>query len=295
MTLDEAALLELRGRYPELLRAAPAERDRARADGRRADEARWAACAARAARLVGRAAESLEQADVALELAGADPELQALALHARAAALRGARRYDESLTDLRRALEALPGEEADFLRASILLESAETALEAGLRRDAEAALARGSALVHWLRDPRLLAWSLYLRSQLEDVSPADLQLAAAYELARSVDCPELQWQILWRLSERAEQHGRTQMRDDLTWNALGILQRLTEGLEAADAAGFWRSGVRRIFVDLCKRRQGPEFLRRLMLGAGGTEETRSILRDLGFDPSSVPDFGPPRE
>ena len=39
----------------------------------------------------------------------------------------------------------------------------------------KAALAKGGAMVHWLREPRLLAWSLYLRSQWEDASPADLQ------------------------------------------------------------------------------------------------------------------------
>jgi hypothetical protein len=294
VTFDEAAILEVRGRYRDLLRDATGQKDAARADGRRADESRWSAAASRAARLLGRGTEALAHAALALDLADADPELRALALHAQASALRAARRYDESLAALRAALEALPPSGADATRASVHLETAETALEAGLRADAEAALARGGALVHWLRDPRLLAWSLYLRSQLEAVSPADLQLAAAYELARTVDCPELQWQILWRLSERAEQHGNLQMRDDLTWNALGILQRLSDGLDGADAAGFWKAGVRRTFVDLCQRRQGPEFLRRLMLGAHSASETRAILRDLGFDPSSVPDFGPPK-
>jgi hypothetical protein len=294
VTFDDAALAEIRGRYRELLLAAAAEKDRARADGRRADEARWAVFASRAGRLLGRGAEALAHAALALDLAGSDAVLRALALHAQAAALRSARRYDESLAALRAALEALPPQGDDAVRADVLLETAETALEAGLRADAEAALARGGALVHWLRDPRLLAWSLYLRSHLEATSPADLQLAAAYELARTVDCPELQWQVLWRLSERAEQSGRGQMRDDLTWNALGILQKLSEGIDGADAAGFWKQGQRRTFVDLCKQRHGPEFLRRLMLGGGATSETRAILHELGFDPASIPDFGPPK-
>lgn len=284
MTLDEAALLEVRGRYRELLRAAaPA----AAAPG--PDRARWAVLASRAARLLGRGAESLAHAALALDLAGSDPSLRALALHAQGTAMRVQRRYDDALAALRSALEGPPADDA--VRALVLLETAETALEAGQRAEAEAALARGGALVHWLKDARLLAWSLFLRSQLEPPSPADLQLAAAYELARGADSPELQWQILWRLSERAAQTGREKMRDDLTWNALGILQKMSEEVDGADSAGFWKQGVRRVFVELCRQRHGPEFLRRLMLGGGATAETRAILKDLGFDASSIPDFG----
>ena len=285
MTLDEAALLEVRGRYRELLRAAVP----AAAEG--PDRARWTAFASRAARHLGRGAESLAHAALALDLAGGDPVLGALALHAQGTALRAGRRYDEALAALRSALDGLPAQGDDAVRALVLLETAETALEAGQRADAESALARGGALVHWLRDARLLAWSLFLRSQLEPPSPADLQLAAAYELARGADCPELQWQILWRLSERAEQTGKDKIRDDLTWNALGILQKLSEEVDDADSAAFWRQGVRRIFVELCRQRHGPEFLRRLMLGGGATSETRAILKELGFDASSIPDFG----
>lgn len=290
MTFDEAHALQLRGRYAELLRHALAGQRGAAAGGNEVDELRWTILAARACRFIGRTNEGLALTGRAVELAAraGTPDLRAQALHARAACLRCARRYDEALAALR---EALPDGVSDLVRATVHLETAETALEAGLRPEAEAALARGGALVQWLREPRLLAWTLYLRSQFEEVSPADLQLAAAYEIARTIDCPELQWQILWRLADRAGQVGQPKAHDDLISNALMVLARLAETLEPADATAFWRMGARRAFVDQVQRRYGTQFLQKVMLGESPLPaETRALLKSLGFDPAVIPDF-----
>jgi hypothetical protein len=172
-------------------------------------------------------------------------------------------------------------------------------MEAGLRPEAEAALAKGGALVHWVREPRLLSWSLYLRSQTEDASPADLQLSAAYEIAKTVDFPELKWQILWKLSERAAQQGRDQMQEDCLWNAFQILTHLADPLDPADATSFWRMSSRRRFVDSAKRKFGSGFFERIMQdGVRRPDNSTRIIRDLGFDSSQIPDFGrrePPPE
>lgn len=290
MTFDEARTLQLQGRYAELLRQALAARDRAAAEGRRTDEIGWSLFAAKACRFIGRTADGLAHAARALELseAGGDPDLRAQTHHAQAICLRCARRYDEALEALRRALS--PGS-SDLTLATVHLETAETALEAGLRPEAEAALARGGALVQWLREPRLLAWTLYLRSHFEEASPADLQLAAAYEIARGVGCPELQWQILWRLADRAGQLGQAKAQDDLISNALVMLGGLAETLEPADATAFWRTGARRAFLDQVQKRYGAQFLQKVMLGESPRPtETQALLKDLGFDPKAMPDF-----
>jgi hypothetical protein len=290
VTFEDAQSLQIKGRYSEVLRHALAGQGRASAEGRTADEIRWTLFAAKACRFIGRTAEGLALAGRAVELAAkaGDPELRAQALHAQAVCLRCARRYDEALDALRRAREEAV---SDLTAAAVHLETAETALEAGLRPEAEAALARGGALVQWVREPRLLAWTLYLRSHFEQVSPADLQLAAAYEIARTVDCPELQWQILWRLADRAGQYGQQQAQDDLISNALMLLARLAEPLEAADATAFWRMGARRAFVDQVQKRYGAQFLQKIMLGESPLPaQTDSLLQSLGFNPSSIPDF-----
>jgi tetratricopeptide (TPR) repeat protein len=288
----EIRALEVAGRYADLLRASLELRNRAAIEGRPDQEAAGSVAAARACRRIGRCAEVLVHAARAAELAPAAglPGLPALARHAHAGGLRGARRYDEALAALQEALAALP-EGHDALRAEILLDTAETALEAGARRDAETALGRGGALVQWLRDPLLLSWSLYLRSQLEADAPGDLQLAAAYEIAKKAACPELQWQILWRLSERAEARGSPQMRDDLAWAAHGILSKLAETLEPEDATAFWRQGPRRVFLDQVQRRCGPSFLKMVMLGGpAGPDPSDVLVRGFGFDPASVSAF-----
>ena len=280
------------GRYADLLRTSLEERNRAAIEGRPDLEAVASVGAARACARIGRSAEVLSHAARAAELAPSAgmPDLPALARQAHAGGLRCARRYDEALAALKEALDALP-DGHDALRAEILLDTAETALEAGSRRDAEAALGRGGALVQYLRDPLLLAWSLYLRSRLEDDASADLQLAAAYEIAKKAGCPELQWQILWRLSERAQARGSTQMRDDLAWNAHGLLSKLAETLEPDDATAFWRQGPRRTFLDQVQRRCGPSFLKMVMLGgAAGPDPSDVLVKGFGFDPASVSAF-----
>ncbi|HYF01377.1 MAG TPA: hypothetical protein VEJ18_20815, partial [Planctomycetota bacterium] len=219
-----------------------------------------------------------------------DPLLRGKGLHARAVNLKIVRRYDEALEAMREALAVLPAGAPDFFRAICNLELADLGFEAGVRAEAEAALVRGCALVHWLKDPSLLAWSLYLRSQLEAVSPADLQLAAAYEIAREQAYPELEWMILWRLSDRAGEHGRRAMRDDLLWAALRVLARLAEDLDAEDASLFWKSGVRRMFVEHVKRFLGADFLNRLMLEPDEKRQTKVDLQELGFDPAVVRGF-----
>ena len=292
MTFDEARALETEGRYADLLRGALEQRNRAAIEGKPLEEALGCIAAARACRWIGRAAEGAAQAARAAELTrtASLPELPSLIRHAQAIGMRCARRHDESLGALREAHDALPSQGHERLRCEILLETAETALEAGARREAEAALGRGGALVHWLRDPLFLAWSLYLRSQLEEANPADLQLAAAYEIAKNVRCPELQWQILWRLAERSEAVGAPRLRDDLTWSAVGLLAKLAETLEPDDATTFWRQGARRVFLDQVQRRSGPEFLRKVMLGSTAAPDPSDLIKGLGFDPASIAAF-----
>ncbi len=293
MSFDDARALETEGRYADLLRGALEQRNRAAIEGSPLAEALACVAAARACRWIGRVSDGFAHAARAAELLprAALPELPALIRHAHAIGLRGARRHDESLAALREALELLPAQGHEKLRCEMLLETAETALEAGARADAESALGRGGALVHWLRDPLLLSWSLYLRSQLEEASPADLQLAAAYEILKRVGCPELQWQILWRLGERSEAVGAGRLRDDLTWSAIGILARLAETLEPEDATTFWRQGARRVFVDQAQRRHGPQFLRKVMLGGGAPPPDPSdLIKGLGFDPGTIAAF-----
>lgn len=279
MTSDEAVNLENGGRYAEYLGRSLEERTRASIEGRPADEALWSVHAARACRRIGKAEDALGHAARAAELArgAVDPLLPALVRHARAVGLRCARRYDESLAALGEALAIVPARDA--FRAEVLLETAETALEAGARPEAERAL----SLLPEVRDPRLLSWSLVLRSQLEEGDSGGLRLAAAHELARTAGCPELEWQILWRLSERSESS-----RDDLVWCAVGVLAKLADPLDPEDATFFWRNGPRRVFLDQAQRRYGPTFLHKIMMGGAATKDASDILRSrLGFDPAAV--------
>jgi hypothetical protein len=286
VTPDEAGNLEIAGRYADYLRVSLEERNRASIEGRPAGEALWSVHAARACRRIGKVADALAHAAQAAEIARGlgDPVLAAFVRHAHAVALRSARRFDESLAGLKEAVELLPAGGHDVLRADFLLEVAETALEAGARSEAENALARAGELVRRLRDPRLLSWSLHLRGQIEEGTPADLQLAAAHEIAKSVGCLELQWQSLWRLSERAE----AGVRDDLLWCAVGLLARMAEPLDPEDATTFWRAGPRRVFLDQAQRRYGATFLHKIMEGGAAPKDPSEILsKGLGFDPASV--------
>lgn len=294
VTREEADKLLISGRYADLLRDALAEQTKAEMEGRPADRLRWTIHVVHACRFIGRTNEALQHAYGLLEAAQKtdDPELLAEAHLAQAVAYKSARDFDEAIRQLRSAIDVLPEKASDLLRADILLETAETTMDAGLKAEAEAALAKGGALVHWLRVPRLLARSLYLRSQWEDTSPADLQLSAAYEIAKSVDYPELQWQILWKLSERAAQQGRDKMQEDCLWNAFQILTRLSDSLEPADATTFWRQGSRRLFMESARRKFGSAFFERVMQeGVRKPDNSTRIIKDLGFDSASIPDFG----
>jgi tetratricopeptide (TPR) repeat protein len=294
VNLEDAERAVISGRYAEVLKDALVGISSAELENRERDYVRWSILALHSCRYMGRTNEALQHAYNALEKAKVtkDAVLLCEAHLGQARAFKTARDYDEAIRQLKDAIDALPAEAPDLLRATVLLETAETSMEAGLRAEAEAALAKGGALVHWIREPRLLAWSLYLRSQWEDTSPADLQLSAAYEIAKTVDYPELQWQILWRLGERAGQAGRSKMQEDCLWNAFQILTRLAEPLEQADATSFWRQGPRRLFMESAKRKFGGGFFNRVMEeGVRQPDNSTRIIRDLGFDSDSIPDFG----
>lgn len=293
MTFEEATRKHQSGQYREVLAHAVKEQTAAAQEGRRVDVVQWSVLAALAARDMGRVDEARTHAQWAVDGAqnSSDPALLCQARYAMAVACKGNRDYDGALHELRTAIETLPAGSSDLLRATLLLEASWTCLDAGLRPEAETYLAKGGALVHWLREPRLLALSLYLRSHWETYSAADLQLSAAYEIARTVDCPELMWQILWRLSDRAEEHGRDRMQEDCLWNAFRILTGLAKSLEPADATAFWRQGSRRAFLDAIKTRFGPQFLKKVMEdGTPDADNATRIIRDIGFDPASIPDF-----
>ncbi|HVR84214.1 MAG TPA: hypothetical protein VMU54_07885 [Planctomycetota bacterium] len=293
MTLEEATRKHHSGQYREVLEQAQKEQTAAAQEGRRIDVVQWSVLAALAARDMGRIDEARTHAQWAVDGAqnSDDPALLCHARYATAIAHRGERDFEAAIQELRAAIEALPAGSSDLLRATLLLEASWICLDAGLRPEAEAYLAKGGALVHWLREPRLLALSLFLRSHWETYSAADLQLSAAYEIARTVDCPELMWQILWRLSDRAEDHGRDRVQEDCLWNAFRILTGLAKSLEPADATAFWRQGSRRAFLDAIKTRFGSQFLQKVMEdGTPDADNATRIIREFGFDPASIPDF-----
>jgi len=290
---DEAARALDCGRYREVLGLAVREQTLAVQEGRRDDVVRWSVLAAQASRDMGRISESLTHARWAVDAAAhlEDADLLCRARYGMAVALKGERDFDGAILELRTALDGLPPGTSDLLRATLLLEAASTYLEADLRAEAESCLAKGGALVHWLREPRLLAWCLYLRSHWENYAAADLQLSAAYEIARTVDCPELMWQILWSLADRAEEQGRDRMQEDILWNAFRILSELARPLEPADATALWRVGSRRAFLDAVKTRFGGQFLKKVMEdGTPDADNATRIIRDIGFDPATIPDF-----
>lgn len=294
MKFEEVERLNITGRYADVLREALREQSEAIMEGRKEDLVSWSYLAVLGCRNIGRVTEALTHARWALDVAGTleEPPLLCLARYAMALALKSERDIDGALQYLRSALEVLPAGSCDPLRASILLETAETASDAGLKPEAEAALARGGALVHLLRSPRLLSWCLFLRSRWEMDAAADLQLSAAYEISRTVDCPELQWRILWRLAELADKQGRTRMQEDFLWNAFEILSKLAAPLDPGDATSFWRQGPRRAFHEAIRTRFGSQFLQKAMQeGCPDVENATRIIRDLGFDPASIPEFG----
>lgn len=293
MTFEEVERLHVSGRYADVVREALKEQSQAIMEGRKEDLVRWSYLAVLGCRDVGRVTEALTHArwclDAALTLN--EPAYSCLGHYAMALAHRSDRDLESSLKELRAALDVLPPGLFEPLRAAVLLENCEVCLEAGLKQEAETALARGGALVHWLRSPRLLCWCLFLRSRWEIDAAADLQLSAAYEISKTVDCPELRWRILWRLAELAAKQLRVRMEEDCLWNAFEILAKLAAQLDPADAPLFWRQGPRRAFYDAIRTRFGGQFLQKVMEeGTPDTENATRIIQDLGFDPKSIPEF-----
>jgi len=294
VTFEQVERLHVSGRYKEVVDEALREQSQAILEGRKEDLVRWCYLAVLGCRDVGRVPEARTHAQWCLDVAQTleEPAFRCLAHYAMALAHRSERDLEQALQQLRAALEVLPAGTCEPLRATVLLETAEVALEAGLKAEAESALARGGALVHWLRSPRLLAWCLFLRSRWEIDAAADLQLSAAYEISKTVDCPELRWRILWRLAELAAKQGRVRMEEDCLWNAFEILAKLAVPLDPGDATPFWRQGPRRAFFEAIRTRFGTQFLQKaLQEGAPDAENATRIIQDLGFDPKSIPEFG----
>lgn len=256
MTPDEAGNLEISGRYAEYLARSVEERNRANIEGRRADEALWCVHAARACRRIGKAADVLGHAEQAARLKAPS----GLVHFATGIGLRCARRYDESLAALKEAVEHSSPE----ARTEVHLETAETALEAGSRPETERALMFAGTP----GPSRLRAWARFLRAQLDDS-----ELSTSLKLAQG--WPELEWQILWRLSERIEEK-----RDDLIWCAVGVLAKMADPLEPEDATHFWKNGARRAFVDQAQRRFGPTFLHKIMMGGSTAKDPAELLKGL---------------
>jgi hypothetical protein len=291
---EQVERLHVSGRYKEVVEIALKEQSQSIMEGRKEDLVRWSYLAVLGCRDVGRVTESLTHARWCLDAAMTleEPAYACLGHYAMALAHRSDRDLESSVRELRCALDVLPPGLFEPLRASVLLETAEVCLEAGLKGEAESALARGGALVHWLRSPRLLAWCLFLRSRWEIDAAADLQLSAAYEISKTCDCPELRWRILWRLAELAAKQGRTRMEEDCLWNAFEILVKLAAPLDSGDATAFWRQGPRRAFFEAIRTRFGTQFLQKAFQeGAPDAENATRIIQDLGFDPNSIPEFG----
>src|SRR4030088_1940123 len=110
MTLDETEKLLNSGRYAEVLREALREQKTADQERRVADFVRWSLLALQACRYVGRTNEGLSHAYNALETSRTvnDPVLRCQAHHGQAVAFKCARDYEESLAQLKSAIEVLP-------------------------------------------------------------------------------------------------------------------------------------------------------------------------------------------
>src|SRR5258708_36981661 len=162
MTFEEATRKHHAGQDREVLEHAVKEQTAAAQEGRRVDVVQWSVLAALAARDMGRVDEARTHAQWAVDGAQntSDPALLCQARYAMAIACKGNRDYDGAIHELRTAIETLPPGSSDLLRATLLLDAAWTCLDAGLRPEAETYLAKAGALVHRLREPRLLALSL---------------------------------------------------------------------------------------------------------------------------------------
>lgn len=258
VTFEEAQALQLSGKYSDLLRAAIREQIRARGEERIEDEVRWTLWAAKACRYVGRIYEGAAHAAHAAMRAheAGRRDLLAEALYVQALNLKADRRLPDAIEMLDRAIAHLPPDATDFTRAVFELDRAELALEAGRKEEAAASLNHGAARVHLLANTRLLAWALYLRAHLENAPVAAGLLAGAHSIAHTIDCPELEWHILWRLAERLRQVWDFEGEEDCARKALDLLQRMAAPLATEDHDAFWRSGARARFFEYVRLRFG---------------------------------------
>lgn len=289
MTLDEAQQLQISGRYSELLRAAVREQIRASDEGRLEDEIRWTIWVVKASRYLGRVKEGLAHAAHAVERAEVmrNDQLRAETHYVQALMFKVAGRSEEALKSLDRAQSILPPEAPEINLAIFELERAELLLEAGRKEEARAAMNRGSAQVHWIESSRLLAWALYLKAMLEGDWPSDLQLMAASTIAQRVRCPELEWQILWRLAEGAGRAIRPGLEEELAGRARGILLRMSEEVQKDDQRMFWRDAHRAAFLEYGRERFGPAFGESI---SSEPEFAEPDARMWFWDPELLPSF-----
>jgi hypothetical protein len=284
---DEAQDLQIEGRYSELLRAAVREQVAARAAGAGAVELEWTLWAAKACRFLGRTYEGMAHAVHAALLAGGlrRPDLMADSLYVQALLFKGSHQPAGALGLLDQAVAVMPADTADFKRAVLDLDRAELCLEAGRPPEARAALARGAARVHWLENTRLLAWTLYLRSHFETAAVASGLLVGALGIAEGLRCPELEWQILWKLAAGMSRVGKPDAEEDYARRALGILRGMASIVTPDDAAAFWRQGARGEFTEYFSRRFPPS------LGEPAPSAAPPVDRDeVPWDPAVLPSF-----
>lgn len=286
MTFEEALFLQVRGRYSDLLRGAVEEQTLASASGRIEAEIRWTLVIGKACRFLGRTVEGTSHAAWAVQRAKSlgRADLTAEALHVQALMHKGSGRLVAALATLEEALAILPPDAPAIDRAAFELERAELCYESGLPDEGRAALQRGGAQVQWLANSRLLAWVLYLKALLtEEEWTTDLQLASALAIARSLDCPELEWQILWRLAERTQNRASA---EDLGYRALSILRKMAADLQPADVSPFWRQGARAQFLKWGTKTFGPSFREHLVLAP----PVEGAEADFPWDPQLLPEF-----
>jgi tetratricopeptide (TPR) repeat protein len=288
VTFEEAQALQLSGRYSDLLRGAVREQVRARDEGRADDELRWTIWAGKACRYIGRVYEGMAHtAHAAMRAHAAERrDLLAEAVYVQALLLKVDRRFVEAIETIDRAIAHLPGETPDFLRAVFELDRAELCLEAGRPVEAQASLNRAAARVQLLENTRLLAWTLYLRAQMEKSSVAAGMLAGAHSIAHTIDCPELEWQILWRLAERMKEVWDFEQEEDCARKGLALLRRMAEPLSPDDRAAFWRGGLRAAFFDYVRLRFGTA----LDLTVNPDAEPRDPSQSPWWDPTLMPAF-----
>jgi len=98
-------------------------------------------------------------------------------------------------------------------------------------------------------------------------------------------------------ADRAEEHGRDRMQEDCLWNAFRILTGLAKVSGACRRHGLLAPGARAgPFLDDIKTRFGSQFLKKVMEdGTPDADNATRIIRDIGFDPASIPRLRPRSE